>query len=146
VSQQWSTVRTGSLRKDSRRHRASTSTVRKGVKAEWAGGVVHDITDGAEYDKMMSETSGKLVILMASTTFCGPCKMIKPIYTRYAAEYGDAVFAYLEGDKTDDSKRLMTRLGLRSVPTFFFLKGDETLEEFAGADDTVLKATIDKYI
>ena len=65
---------------------------------------------------------------------------------RYAAEYGDAVFAYLEGDKTDDSKRLMTRLGLRSVPTFFFLKGDETLEEFAGADDTVLKATIDKYI
>ena len=51
-------------------------------EAEWAGGVVHDITDGAEYDKMMSETSGKLVILMASTTFCGPCKLIKPIYTR----------------------------------------------------------------
>ena len=44
----------------------------------------------------------------------------------------------------DSLPEVAQRYGVRSMPTFVFLKGDEEIERFSGADAKRLRAVIDK--
>ncbi len=43
-------------------------------------GTVNMIFSEAEFDKVLTEAGGKLVILMATLTWCRPCKAFGPTY------------------------------------------------------------------
>ena len=44
----------------------------------------------------------------------------------------------------DSLPEVAQRYGVKSMPTFIFLKGDEEIERFSGADVRRLRAVIDK--
>ena len=61
--------------------------------------------------------------------------MFKPAYEQFAQAYAkDAVFVTIMGDANDDTKRLMTRLGVKSVPAFFMYKDGKQVSAFTGAN------------
>jgi hypothetical protein len=63
--------------------------------------------------------------------------MFKPAYEQFAEAYAkDAVFTTIMGDANDDCKGLMTRLGVKSVPAFFFYRGGKQVAAFTGANKT----------
>ena len=73
-------------------------------------------------------------------TWCGPCKMISPIYDELSAEYdGKAVLIKVDVDEAAD---IAQDCGISAMPTFQFYKNSERVSEFAGADPNRLKATI----
>jgi thioredoxin 1 len=71
-----------------------------------------------EFDEKMK--SDKLIAVDFWATWCGPCKMMSPIFDEVANEIGDkADFLKVE---TDENFHLAAKYGIRTVPTLMFFK------------------------
>lgn len=79
-----------------------------------------------EFDQIVANAGNKPVVLSASMTYCGPCKIAKPKY-RLMAEYyrEEAIFVAVEGDTNPSTEKLLSRLGITAVPAYrVFLRGE----------------------
>jgi thioredoxin 1 len=62
--------------------------------------------------------------------WCGPCKILKPIFEEVASEMkGKAKFCKVD---IEEGQEIAERLGVMSVPTVIFLKDGEQVERFSG--------------
>ena len=98
-----------------------------------------------EFDRICGEAGDKLVVLDISTKTCGPCKMIFPYVCEMAGKYDNAVFLKIQGDATMDTRALMKKWGIRSVPTFRFYKKGELVHSHTGAKKDVLQDKFDEF-
>jgi len=72
----------------------------------------------------------KPVIIDVYATWCGPCKMLAPIFARVAEANGDAVtFAKVDVDVVPD---MAERFGVQHVPTIIAIKGGEVVHQSEG--------------
>ncbi len=63
--------------------------------------------------------------------WCGPCRMIAPVIDSLATQYeGKAKVCKVN---TDEQQELATKFGIRSIPTVFFYKNGEKVDEMIGA-------------
>ena len=93
-----------------------------------------------DFAKTLTDAGDKLVVVDFTATWCGPCKMISPVYDELSAEYdGKAVLIKVDVDEAAD---IAQDCGISAMPTFQFYKHSERVSEFAGADPNRLKATI----
>jgi thioredoxin 2 len=65
--------------------------------------------------------------------WCGPCKMMAPVYERVAAEL-EPRFRFLKVD-TEAEPGLAARYGIRSIPTLMVFKNGAVAAQRAGASD-----------
>jgi thioredoxin 2 len=66
-------------------------------------------------------------------SWCGPCKMMAPVYEQTAARFATAVrFAKVN---TEQEQALAARYGIRSIPTLVLFKGGREVDRLAGAVD-----------
>ena len=62
--------------------------------------------------------------------WCGPCKMLGPIFDELAGECeGKAKFGKVN---IDENQNLANKYGIRAVPTLLLFKGGEVQEQFVG--------------
>jgi len=75
--------------------------------------------------------------------WCGPCKMIGPVFDELAGEYeGRAKFGKVN---IDDNQNLAAEFGVRAVPTLLLFQAGEVTEQFVGMKSKRdLKAAIDQ--
>ena len=106
---------------------------------------VVDITSEAAFDKTISSAGDSLVIVDYSTTWCGPCKVIKPKFDEMSDKYPNAVFLSVIGDASADASRLMKREGVRSVPSFHYFLNGEKVDVVNGANAEAIEAAINKH-
>mmetsp|Transcript_21330 Transcript_21330/g.31749 ORF Transcript_21330/g.31749 Transcript_21330/m.31749 type:complete len:234 (+) Transcript_21330:3-704(+) len=71
----------------------------------------------------MAEETNKLTVVMLSMTFCGPCKLFEPKYTLFAEDNPDATFVKIIGDRNEDTRAILDKLGVKAVPAFRIYKG-----------------------
>lgn len=85
------------------------------------------------------------VVIDFYATWCGPCKITKPIFNELAIEYtGRVKFACLN---IDQSRNLAIKFGITSIPTFIFIKNNTVLgKTIGGKSHDDLKAFIDSYL
>lgn len=63
--------------------------------------------------------------------WCGPCRMIAPVIDSLAAQYaGKAKICKVN---TDEQQELAAKFGIRSIPTIYFFKNGEKVDEMIGA-------------
>nr|WP_026943700.1 thioredoxin [Helicobacter rodentium] len=63
--------------------------------------------------------------------WCGPCRMIAPVIDSLAEQYaGKAKICKVN---TDEQQELAAKFGIRSIPTIFFYKNGEKVDEMIGA-------------
>lgn len=63
--------------------------------------------------------------------WCGPCRMIAPVIDKLAEEYaGKAKICKVN---TDEQQALAAKFGIRSIPTIYFYKNGEKVDEMIGA-------------
>ena len=93
------------------------------------------INDELEYIQFISGNPKCVVDFGA--TWCGPCKMIKPIYESFANQYkGRIAFAAVD---TDSAKEVGASLNVTGLPTFVFLFNDKEVKRVVGANQSALR-------
>lgn len=64
--------------------------------------------------------------------WCGPCRMINPLIDELSIIYdGKLIVGKVN---VDEQKELVTKYGIRTVPTVFFVKDGKPQERFDGSE------------
>jgi len=74
---------------------------------------------------------GKLVVIDFSATWCGPCKMIEPMYHLLSDQMPDVIFVTVDVDEVAAAAR---KYSVSAMPTFIVIKKGEVKDKFSGAD------------
>ncbi|XP_075948724.1 thioredoxin-like [Anarhichas minor] len=98
----------------------------------------------AEFNQMLKDAGDKLVVVDFTATWCGPCKIIGPKFHALVSkpENKNVVFMKVDVDQADDVSK---DCKINSMPTFHFYKNGKKVDEFSGADEKKLLATLDKW-
>jgi thioredoxin 1 len=74
--------------------------------------------------------NGDKIIVEFWSTWCGPCKMMKPIFERVAQNNDTDVQMYTMD--IDKNREFVSSLGIRSIPTIKVFDGGEVKETKVG--------------
>uniref|UniRef100_A0A7C9CHY0 Thioredoxin domain-containing protein n=2 Tax=Opuntia streptacantha TaxID=393608 RepID=A0A7C9CHY0_OPUST len=85
---------------------------------------------------------GRLAVLYFTATWCGPCRVISPVYVSLAEKYPNAVFLKID---IDEARDVASQRNISSVPTFFFIKDGKEIDKVVGADRSSLERMIAQY-
>ncbi|KAJ3311075.1 hypothetical protein HDV04_004389 [Boothiomyces sp. JEL0838] len=83
--------------------------------------------------------SNPLVILEISAEWCGPCKVIAPIYESLSLTYKNIVF--LKAMELP----LTTGVTVYGYPTFIFFQNGKAVEKITGAKIDLVEEIVEKY-
>uniref|UniRef100_J3KWQ9 Thioredoxin domain-containing protein n=1 Tax=Oryza brachyantha TaxID=4533 RepID=J3KWQ9_ORYBR len=110
-------------------------------KIDFKGGNVHVITNKENWDQKIAEANkdGKMVIANFSASWCGPCRVIAPVYAEMSQTYPQFMFLTIDVDELMD---FSSSWDIRATPTFFFLKNGEQVDKLVGANRPELEKKI----
>ena len=71
-----------------------------------------------------------IVLVDIKTNWCGPCKVLSPIVDEVSSDYfGQITVGKLDADT---SREIITKLGIRNIPTLILYKDGEIVEKNVG--------------
>ena len=99
--------------------------------------------DDAGFEQMVSNSELPIVVDFWAE-WCGPCKMIAPIFSAVAKSYKGKVT--MVKMNVDECTTTPAKYGVRSIPTLLLLKGGEVVGTKVGAlTQSQLSAFIDEH-
>jgi thioredoxin 1 len=84
--------------------------------------------DSSNFDRIVS--SNNLVLVDFWAEWCGPCRMMHPVFTRMAKKYRHIKFARVNVDSAQD---IAMRFGVQSIPTFIMFRAGQAVDRMIGA-------------
>mmetsp|Transcript_30475 Transcript_30475/g.81982 ORF Transcript_30475/g.81982 Transcript_30475/m.81982 type:complete len:177 (+) Transcript_30475:62-592(+) len=96
-----------------------------------------------DFHAALTSAGDKLVVVDFTASWCGPCKMIAPVFEALAKEHKETIVC-LKVD-VDENSDTAAECGIRAMPTFQFYKNGAKVDEFAGADQSKLITLITKH-
>lgn len=84
--------------------------------------------DSSNFDRTIS--SHGLILVDFWAEWCGPCKMMHPIFERLAKRYRNVKFARVN---VDNAQEIAMRFGVQAIPTFIMFKNGQPVDRMMGA-------------
>ncbi|URE05692.1 Thioredoxin [Musa troglodytarum] len=108
---------------------------------DFRGGNVHVITSKESWDQKILEANkdGKIVVANFSASWCGPCRVIEPLYKELSQKYPSLMFLTID---VDELMEFSSSWDIRATPTFLFLKDGQQLDKLIGANRPELEKMI----
>ena len=99
--------------------------------------------DDEGFEKFVKDNT--LVIFDLWAPWCGPCKIIEPVFEELAQEYGQRVgFAKLN---IDSYKRAPAKHQVMNIPTLLIFKDGELVDRIVGAvSKDKIKSKLEQYL
>jgi putative thioredoxin len=91
----------------------------------------YDVTTADFDEKVLAASQQVPVIVDFWAPWCQPCRILKPILEKLAAEYGGKFI--LAKVNSDENQELSARYGVRGIPAVKAFVGGEPADEFTGA-------------
>jgi len=88
--------------------------------------------NSAEYLAKFAESQGKPILVYLTATWCGPCRMIAPVFTKASTENPNVVFIKVDVDNCGEVPIVASVSG---VPCFYgYDRNGNVVDTFAGAN------------
>lgn len=84
--------------------------------------------DGTNFDRVISSDNPTLVDFWAE--WCGPCKMMHPVFESLSKQYSNVRFARVN---VDLNQNIAMRFGVQSIPTFIMFRSGRIVDKMMGA-------------
>lgn len=82
-----------------------------------------------QFNQEVEQVKGKVLIDFFAP-WCAPCKMLAPVVEQIAQNHADIKVVKINAD---NSQELMTRFGIRGIPTLLLINNGELLATQVGA-------------
>ncbi|KAL5706029.1 TRX [Ranunculus cassubicifolius] len=107
----------------------------------FGNGNVHLVTTKEAWDEKLSEASsaGKIIVANFSASWCGPCRMIAPLYSELSEKYTSLMFVTVD---VDELTEFSSSWDIKATPTFFFLRDGQQIDKLVGANKPELQKKI----
>ena len=104
-----------------------------------------DVDQHAFQRDVLDESRNRPVVVDFWAPWCGPCRVLKPMLEKLAAEYdGRFLLAKINSDENPD---LSSRYAVRSIPSVKMFVDGEVADEFMGAlPESSVRAFIDRLL
>ena len=84
----------------------------------------------SNYDELLAQ--GKPMVIDFWATWCGPCRKVGPTIQELADQYeSQAIIGKVNIE--EDADDLVSKFGIRNIPTILFIKGGEVVDKVVGA-------------
>ncbi|RWW71511.1 hypothetical protein BHE74_00020756, partial [Ensete ventricosum] len=87
--------------------------------------------------------SGLQVVVYFTSSWCGPCRMIAPVFADLANKFTDAIFLRVD---VNELKRVALDCAIETLPTFIFLRQGNIVDRVVGARKDVLPKKIELHM
>jgi thioredoxin 1 len=96
-------------------------------------GKFHVISNSAAFDAKLeeAESTGKIVVVDFTATWCGPCRLIAPIFAELSKKYENLIFLKVD---VDEVQEVTSKWEVRAMPTFIFIKNKKQVDKIVGAN------------
>ncbi|CAA2998024.1 thioredoxin H-type 1 [Olea europaea subsp. europaea] len=84
----------------------------------------------------------KLVVIDFTASWCGPCRVISPIFAEIAKKTPHVIFLKVDVDELRD---VAEEFNVEAMPTFLFLKDGKEVDRVVGARKENLQDAITKH-
>lgn len=90
------------------------------------------------------EDNKGVVVVDFFATWCGPCKMLAPVFESVSEELSDAKFVKVD---IDESLELAQKFGISTVPTMMIFKDGKVVDKLVGfMPKENLKAKVEAHL
>ena len=98
------------------------------------------ITTKAEFESLIKENNNVIIDFYA--TWCGPCKLLAPVFESVASEKENVTFVKVD---VDEARELAELFGISSIPTVVYIKNEKmALRELGFKPKNVILENIEK--
>ena len=101
----------------------------------------HTIESWNEHFSKAKETK-KLVVVDFTASWCGPCRIIAPIFAEIAKKLSHVLFLKVD---VDELKTVAAEWEVEAMPTFIFVKEGKLVDKVVGARKDELQLTVNKH-
>ncbi|KAJ1952510.1 hypothetical protein EC988_003519 [Linderina pennispora] len=95
------------------------------------------ITSLQQFEELIANNPKVAVDFTA--TWCGPCRLIGPVFHKLAETVEGVVFATVD---VDDVSEVAQKNGIRAMPTFIFFKDGVKSDDLTGANKVGLETKV----
>lgn len=128
--------------------KAKSSATSSDTEPKWLvpPGTVHELTGGKTEFEAIAENCGRrrLLVVDWSASWCGPCKMIAPVFARLAGRFSNVTFVKVDTEKTPGNQQLAMEKQIQGYPTFHYYVGNAIVHQFSGASGAKMENGIRK--
>lgn len=106
-------------------------------------GTIVAVRNLSQFQQLISTAGTRLVVVDFTATWCGPCKMISPVFESLSQKYaGRALFLKVDVDDANDVAQFCS---VSSMPTFHGYLNGSIVFQFSGADRNQLENEIEQH-